>query len=53
LVFALMCIVAFMWIKEKAPGTKGKSLEEIQQVWAEHDHERTTPTTPVLEVDRV
>ena len=37
LLFALMCVTAFIWIMAKVPETKGKSLEEIQDAWAEHD----------------
>jgi sugar porter (SP) family MFS transporter len=43
LLFAVLCVVAFVWIKAKVPETKGKSLEEIQQAWAEHDEQRRAP----------
>jgi sugar porter (SP) family MFS transporter len=52
LLFAVMCVAAFVWIKAKVPETKGKSLEEIQEVWAEHDAELSAPKAP-LEVDLV
>jgi MFS family permease len=37
LLFAVLCAVTFVWIARKVPETRGKSLEEIQDVWAEHD----------------
>ena len=43
LLFAVLCVAAFVWIKAKVPETKGKSLEEIQEVWAEHDAELSAP----------
>jgi SP family arabinose:H+ symporter-like MFS transporter len=49
LLFALACIVAFAWIKRRVPETKGKSLEEIQQAWAEHDEALAAPA-PAPEV---
>jgi MFS family permease len=53
LLFAVMCVIAFVWIKAKVPETKGKSLEEIQHVWAEHDDQRTAAKSPALQVDVV
>jgi SP family galactose:H+ symporter-like MFS transporter len=50
LLFALMCVIAFVWIKAKVPETKGKSLEQIQEVWAEHDENRGAKA-PTLQVD--
>jgi sugar porter (SP) family MFS transporter len=49
LLFALACVVAFAWIKRRVPETKGKSLEEIQQAWAEHDEALAAPA-PAPEV---
>ena len=46
-----MCVIAFVWIMGKVPETKGKSLEEIQDAWAEHDEERSAPKDPTLQVD--
>ena len=46
-----MCVIAFVWIKAKVPETKGKSLEQIQEVWAEHDEQRSAPKDPTLQVD--
>jgi sugar porter (SP) family MFS transporter len=43
LLFAGMCVVSYVWIERKVPETEGKSLEEIQQAWAEHDRERVAP----------
>ena len=51
LLFAVMCVIAFVWIMGKVPETKGKSLEEIQEAWAEHDEERSAPKDPTLHVD--
>jgi len=49
--FAVMCVIAFVWIKAKVPETKGKSLEEIQEAWAEHDERQGAPKTPTLDID--
>lgn len=49
--FAVMCVISFIWIKRKVPETKGKSLEEIQQVWAEHDQAQAAGSAPVLHTD--
>ena len=51
LLFALMCETAFIWIMAKVPETKGKSLEEIQDAWAEHDEGRSAPKDQTLQVD--
>ena len=51
LLFAVMCVIAFVWIMGKVPETKGKSLEEIQEAWAEHDESRSAPKDPTLQVD--
>jgi MFS family permease len=51
LLFAVMCVLAFAWIRAKVPETKGKSLEQIQEAWAEHDESRKPSTTPALDVD--
>lgn len=32
--FAFFCIVSYVWISRKVPETKGRSLEEIQELWA-------------------
>jgi hypothetical protein len=29
-VFALLCLVAFVWVYRTVPETRGRSLEEIQ-----------------------
>ena len=44
-------MIAFLWIMSKVPETKGKSLEEIQEAWAEHDEGRSAPKDPTLQVD--
>ena len=33
--FALFCVIAWVWIFLRVPETKGKSLEQIQQLWIE------------------
>ena len=35
--FAAFAVIAYVWIWRKVPETKGKSLEEIQEVWDHHD----------------
>jgi predicted MFS family arabinose efflux permease len=51
LIFAALCVVTFFWVRVKVPETKGKSLEQIQQVWAEHDQARQAPKKPVYSTD--
>ncbi len=34
-IFAALCGVCFVWIKTKVPETKGKTLEEIEQMWVD------------------
>ena len=51
LLFAVMCVIAFAWIRAKVPETKGKSLEQIQEAWAEHDETRSAPKPPTLDID--
>jgi MFS family permease len=31
--FALFCVLAWVWIYFRVPETKGQSLEQIQQLW--------------------
>ena len=33
--FALFCAIAWVWIYFRVPETKGRSLEQIQQLWME------------------
>ncbi len=33
--FALFCVVAWVWIYFRVPETKGQSLEQVQQLWKE------------------
>jgi hypothetical protein len=35
--FAFFSIVAYVWIRRYVPETKGRSLEDIQNLWAEAD----------------
>jgi sugar porter (SP) family MFS transporter len=51
LVFAALCVITFFWVRAKVPETKGKSLEEIQEAWGEHDAARQLRGVPVLDVD--
>ncbi len=48
--FAVFCVIAFFWVRIKVPETKGKSLEQIRQAWAEHDkasrNRKSPPTQP-------
>ena len=44
-------MIAFFWVKAKVPETKGKSLEQIQAVWAEHDQAKRAAATPTLATD--
>jgi len=34
--FAFFGVVAFAWINRAVPETKGRALEDIERVWAEH-----------------
>ena len=49
--FAVFCVIAFFWVRAKVPETKGKSLEQIQAAWAEHDKARQTPKKPTYATD--
>ena len=33
--FALMCVLCLVWIIRKVPETKGRTLEEIEQMWVD------------------
>jgi MFS family permease len=33
--FALFCVISWVWIYFRVPETKGQSLEQIQQLWVE------------------
>jgi hypothetical protein len=46
LMFAAFCVIAFFWVRVKVPKTKGKSLEQIQQAWAEHARRARHPRSP-------
>jgi SP family galactose:H+ symporter-like MFS transporter len=35
--FAGFSVVAYVWVFRRVPETKGRSLEEIQQLWDEDD----------------
>jgi MFS family permease len=37
LIFAIMCVVSFVFVARFVPETKGRSLEEIQADWARRD----------------
>ena len=49
--FAVLCVIAFFWVRAKVPETKGKTLEQIQQAWAEHDKARQEPKKPAYATD--
>ena len=51
LIFALLCVVTFFWVKAKVPETKGKSLEQIQAAWAEHDEAKRSAANPSFATD--
>jgi len=51
LMFAVFCVIAFFWVRVKVPETKGKSLEQIQQAWAEHDKALQAPHEPAYTHD--
>lgn len=48
LMFALLSIAAFLWIRAKVPETKGRSLEDIQDIWTADDPVKASlePGTP-------
>lgn len=46
--FAIACVVAYLWIRRRVPETKGKSLEEIQDAWTEHEETLTTAHRPEI-----
>src|SRR5262245_36945572 len=45
LVFAGACVVACVWVWRRVHETKGKSLEEIEQAWTEHEAAQAAPRT--------
>jgi len=51
LIFAVLCVITFFWVKAKVPETKGKTLEQIQEAWAEHDQARQEPKKPAYATD--
>jgi len=51
LMFAVLCVIAFFWVRVKVPETKGKSLEQIQEAWAEHDKAHQAPKKPAYASD--
>lgn len=34
-IFAALCAVCFVWIRARVPETKGRTLEEIEQMWVD------------------
>lgn len=36
-IYAAICVAGFVYIKLRLPETKGKSLEEIEQIWGKRD----------------
>ncbi len=51
LMFAVLCVIAFFWVRVKVPETKGKSLEQIQEAWAEYDTAHQAPKKPAYASD--
>ena len=51
LMFAVLCVIAFFWVRVKVPETKGKSLEQIQEAWAERDKAHQAPKNPAYASD--
>jgi nitrate/nitrite transporter NarK len=51
LIFAVLCVITFWWVSAKVPETRGKSLEEIQEAWTEHDAGVAAHHAPVLPVE--
>jgi len=51
LIFAVLCVITFWWVRAKVPETKGKSLEEIQEAWTEHDAGVAAGQVPALPVE--
>jgi hypothetical protein len=48
MIFAALCLVTFVWVSAKVPATKGKSLEDIQEAWNEHDATLVARQGPAL-----
>jgi MFS transporter, SP family, galactose:H+ symporter len=38
--FALFCLLGWVWIYRRVPETRGRSLEQIEQMWTERDTAR-------------
>jgi Sugar (and other) transporter len=36
-VFAAIAVISFVWISRNVPETKGRTLEEIDALWDDHD----------------
>ena len=45
LIFAIMCVVSFVFVARYVPETKGRSLEEIQSDWTEGRAAAAGPST--------
>ena len=39
--FALFCLLGWLWIYRRVPETKGRSLEQIEQMWADSEVAKT------------
>jgi sugar porter (SP) family MFS transporter len=50
-IFAGLCVVTFFWVVAKVPETKGKTLEEIQTAFHEHDQHRQAAKVRAYAVD--
>lgn len=44
--FAFFCVVGGLWVWRQVPETKGRSLEQIQALWADRDAATVSPAHP-------
>ncbi|MFE2616629.1 MFS transporter [Micromonospora chalcea] len=45
--FAGLCVVGFLFVRRYLPETRGRTLEQIQQMWvADYDRRKRTHTGP-------
>jgi sugar porter (SP) family MFS transporter len=50
-IFAGLCVVTYFWVMVKVPETKGKTLEQIQTAFHEHDQHRQAKKMRVYATD--
>ena len=51
LLFALLCVAAFIFVRRLVPETRNKTLEQMQDLW--QSETTTSPTTPTTTPDKV